>query len=505
MGKHRFNIHERFLRHIWSQQYLQRQALKTTDGQIVRVRNAGILNPDSGPDFRDAVLSIGSVTYCGDVEIHRTVVEWMQHQHQNDPRYNRVILHVALEQGPGSAATLVTSGRHVPVVILEPFLSESIRTLWQKTILDERIRSRDAIPCFGRNQAVSLDLLCNWLRRLATERLELKLRRFDERLRELAHFHLLAVHDQRSRYGRRYVQGNPDDVPPPQKQLSQKDTARREFWDQLIYEGFMECLGYSKNQEPFARLARGVTLQEIRSQRLENNEVALQALLLGAAGLLPKVNAVNDRESRAFLRLLAAEWRTLKRLYRSTRLHLADWQFFPTRPGNFPTIRIAAASMLIRKILRDDLFRKLIEILKTPMSGAARISSIRLLLEVDPHPFWRHHYQFEHVTTKPVCALGPERTDDLITNAVIPLALLYARTFRDRIVREETLRLFDAMPPAKENSITRLMEQQLLHRRLPLTSVGVQQGLIQLYKFYCTEKRCIECEVGAFVFRRDGV
>ncbi len=253
------------------------------------------------------------------------------------------------------------------------------------------------------------------------------------------------------------------------------------------------------------RLARGVTLQEIRSQRLENNEVALQALLLGAAGLLPKVNAVNDRESRAFLRLLAAEWRTLKRLYRSTRLHLADWQFFPTRPGNFPTIRIAAASMLIRKILRDDLFRKLIEILKTPMSGAARIGSIRLLLEVDPHPFWRHHYQFEHVTTKPVCALGPERTDDLITNAVIPLALLYARTFRDRIVREETLRLFDAMPPAKENSITRLMEQQLLHRRLPLTSVGVQQGLIQLYKFYCTEKRCVECEVGAFVFRRDGV
>lgn len=253
MRKRFLNIHERFLRHIWSRQYIQHQALKTADGQDLCVVDVGMLNTDGGPDFRDAVIRLGTVTYHGDIEIHRTIVEWMQHQHQDDPRYNKVILHVVLERATGPAVTLVPSGRSVPVLVLEPFLSESIRTLWQKAILDERVHSHDTIRCCGRNQFISPEVLGGWIRRLAVERLELKLRRFDERLRELAQLRLLAVHDHRDWYGRRRIQGNPDDIPPPQKRLTHRDLAKREFWDQLFYEGLMECLGYSKNQEGFDR------------------------------------------------------------------------------------------------------------------------------------------------------------------------------------------------------------------------------------------------------------
>lgn len=128
---------------------------------------------------------------------------------------------------------------------------------------------------------------------------------------------------------------------------------------------------------------------------------------------------------------------------------------------------------------------------------------MRGLLAVESLPFWTHHYHFDHATVKPIRALGPERTDEIIVNMIVPLVLLYARIFRDRIVREETLRLFDAMPPTMENSITRLMEKQLLRGKLPMTSVSLQQGVIQLYKFYCSEQRCAECEVGGLVFRDD--
>lgn len=44
------------------------------------------------------------------------------------------------------------------------------------------------------------------------------------------------------------------------------------------------------------------------------------------------------------------------------------------------------------------------------------------------------------------------------------------------------------------------MDRQLLKERISLTSVSAQQGVIQLYKFYCREERCAECEVGAVVF-----
>jgi len=500
VGKRTLNIHERFLRHIWSRQYVERMELKTTENQAVHVLDVGRFNTDSGPDFRDAVIRIDRVTYTGDVEIHRTVADWRHHQHFNDPRYNKVILHVVLERGSNPAPTLVSSGRNVPVLVLERFLSESIRSLWQKTILDDRAWLRNRIRCSDQNQSVDPELLKGWIRHLAVERLELKLRRFDERLRELARVQLLAVHDLHDRRSRWRVQGNPDDIPPPHAELILKNLVNREFWDQLLYEGAMECLGYSKNQEPFLRLARAVTLQEVRVQQIENNEEALQALLLGAAGLLPKLKTVKDKKSRVFVRHLTKEWRTRKKLYRSAMLHPADWQFFPTRPANFPTLRIAAATSLVRTILCDDLFRRIIEILKGSGDGASEIQPLRTLLAVRPPTFWANHYRFEHASSKPVHSLGPERTDAVIANAIIPLSLLYARTFKDRVVREGALRLFESMPPAAENSITLMMQRQLLKERVHLSSVSAQQGVIQLYKFYCREERCTECDVGVAVF-----
>lgn len=504
MGTRTFNIPERFLRHIWTHQYVNPDALRTTDNKMVRVLDPGSMNTDAGPDFLDAVIRIGRTTYHGDVEIHRTQTEWLDHRHQNDPRYNKVILHVVLERQPVQPATRVPSGRDIPVLVLSSFLSESIRTLWLKTILDEDAFHRQRIPCADHNQSVCSDLLEALIRRLALERLELKLRRFDERLKELAQTRLFSVHDARDRRSRWHVQGDPDDVPPPHVELTQRDLAQRALWDQLLYEGISECAGYSKNQDPFIRLSRAVTLSTIQSMKIEKNGEALLALLLGAAGLLPKLREVHDGESRGFVRVLANEWKICKKSYRSVVLHRADWQFFPTRPGNFPPLRIAAVAAIARTILCDDLFRKIIEVLKNPGDSSGRLQSIRGLLSVEPHPFWIHHYQFDHPTSNRIRPLGTDRTDVIIANSIIPLSLLYARTFRDRRVREGALHLFQSMPSATDNSITRLMQRQLLKERISLATVSAQQGVIQLYKFYCREERCAECEVGAVVFGSSG-
>ena len=499
MGSHTLNIHERFLRHIWSRQYLRHEELHTSDGRALRILHVGHLNSDGGPDVRDALLQIGGVAYQGDVEIHRTLADWMYHQHHEDARYNKVVLHVILERPSGDCVTVVPSGRHVPVLVLEPFLSESIHSLWQKAILDERLHSRSAIPCADKNLAVPRGLLNDWIQHLSVERLELKLRRFDERLRELAQLRLHTVRESRPHNTLWRIEGNSDDLPPPHRELSQRDLAKREYWDQLLYEGLMEGLGYSKNREPFVRLCRSVTLREFQAQHIENNEVAIQALLLGAAGLLPRARAIRHKESRAFVRLLVGEWRARKRVYRSAVLHPADWQFFPTRPSNFPTLRIAAASVLVKRILCEDLFRNLIETLKTIDGGVGAFRSIRERLAVTPLPFWMNHYQFDHPAAKPTQALGLQRIGDLITNTVIPLALLYARIFRDRLVRERTLQLFYDAPSTMGNSITKLMDKQLLRGAVSLTSVSNQQGVIQLYKYYCLEGRCAECAVGGVV------
>lgn len=497
---HTRHIHERFLRHIWSRQYLEQSRLRTTDGRVVKVLDVGKLNLEGGPDFSDAKIRIGHTTYAGDVEIHRSVQDWYQHRHQEDPHYNKVILHVVLEDSRTLSLTTTIAGRAVPLLILSRFLSESIQSIWQRAILDERARRAETIRCSGDNNAISDSALLLWLRRLATERLELKLRRFEERLKELTYQQLMTVRESSKRYGEHPQEGNPDEIPPPLKELTQKDLSKKEAWQQVLYEGLMEGLGYAKNQEPFLRLSRNVTLQLVRDLGIAGDALRREALLFAIAGLLPKIKSLNSRESKDHVRRLIRVWHEMRSSVRVARLHASDWQFFPTRPTNFPTLRISAANLLIGKMLNEDLFRAVIQTLKTFSGPSETRRKMIQLLSLPTEGFWRNHYDFDQTTKTPIVPLGTARINELLINTVIPIALLYARIFKDMVVRERTLAFYDSFPSPGENSVTRLMEHQLIKNRTLPRSASRQQGLIQLYKFYCTEGRCPECEIGRIVF-----
>lgn len=496
-----YTIHERFLRHIWSNLYLHRSHLRTTDHRPVFVLDTGTLNLDGGPDFLNAKIKIGPVTYCGDVEIHRNADEWLHHFHQHDPRYNKVILHVVLEAGLEHEPDTVESGRSIPLLVLEPFLSQSIRTLWRQTILDERARRSEHIPCSLLNDRVSAELLTMWLHRLSVERLELKLRRFEERMKDLTRVRMVSDRTVSWLYATLPTQGNPEDIPPPHREPTARDLSDRSMWEQVLYEGLMEALGFSKNREAFTRLAQSVTLSTVQRLKLEGDEESIQALLFGASGLLPKIGSVPGKESRDFVRRLIKRWKELRGLFRGPVLQAADWQFFPTRPTNFPTLRIAAAGGLIHRLLTEDFFRKMIQALKTSGDGAEVRETLRGMFFVQSLSFWSNHYSFQETSRKPITPLGPERINDMIINVIVPVALLYARVFKDRGVRKGALQLYELFPPLTGNSLTRLMEQQLLKGKLKLNGVALQQGVIQLYKFYCLEERCMECEVGKTVFQ----
>lgn len=500
---HTRNIHERFLRHIWSRQYLDESRLRTCDGRPLRVIEVGTLNLDGGPDFAGAKIKIGVTTFVGDIEIHRTVADWFSHQHQNDPRYNRVVLHVVLEGSPRRRETTSLSGRNIPVLVLSDFLSESIQSIWQKAILDERARKAETIKCYHQNGIVTDSVLSPWLRKLATQRLELKLRKFEERLKDLAFESLMEMREHPKTYGEPAIEGFPEDIPPPFKELTQKDFSKRAIWEQVLYEGLMEGLGYAKNQEPFLRLAQSVTLNRVREFHLVSDEKKRLALLFAVAGLLPKIKSMKERDSKEYVRGLIRAWNEMRSSVHRAKLQASDWQFFPTRPNNFPTLRISAANVLISRLLNEDLFRAIIQTFKAVDDPEGSRRTLTRLLSVPSESFWLHHYDFDQPTGKPMVALGLSRINDLLVNTVVPVALLYARIFKDIQVREHTLHFYESFPRMDDNTITRLMQKQLLHNKLPLESASRQQGIIQLYKFYCSEDRCSDCEVGRNVFHHD--
>jgi hypothetical protein len=486
---------EHLLRTVWEKQSFTSENLRTVDGRRISILSPGTYNSDGGPDFANARIRIGNISYRGDVELHSDAAEWKTHNHDADPHYNRVILHVVMTADAVAPHAQTASHRSVPLLILHPYLDLQVRTVWMQSVFDETNERTQRIKCYDLNSDVPADLIVRWINSLANERIELKVRRLEERLKQLVDESRSVVREPYPRY-----YGNPEEIPMPQKEYTRSDFSDRQLWDQLLYEGLMEGMGYSKNRAPFLALAQSMQLKILRKHSLTDT-TSMMALLFGAGGLLPSTQAVKEKEGRAYIRPLRRKWREQRRAFKSPLLNEGDWLFFRLRPSNFPTARLATLCFLLPSLFDESSFRRLIGIFKNvSLSSRDRVKELQAMFRLEPDEYWGHHYNFKGVAGKIGVRLGAARINEIIANSVVPTVLLYARIFRDHRVRSSARSLLSSLPPSQENSITRLMGEQLLNNKVTLSSVSRQQGAIQLFKFYCSPVRCLDCKIGQQVF-----
>ena len=95
-----------------------RGPLRLADGRALRIIFPGVPGGASGPDFRGAIVDAAGDLLRGDVELHLRASGWRAHGHHRDPAYAAVVLHVVAENDSGAMATLHSSGRAVPVLVL---------------------------------------------------------------------------------------------------------------------------------------------------------------------------------------------------------------------------------------------------------------------------------------------------------------------------------------------------------------------------------------------------
>ncbi|MFI5251849.1 MAG: DUF2851 family protein [Bacteroidota bacterium] len=501
-------IPERFLRQLWKFKYFDTSALKTTDGRTLEIFSTGTVNHDGGPDFINARLRIGGILYRGDIELHKSVKEWNEHEHHLDPKYNSVILHVILHGKDSGVPHTTQSNRVIPVLILENYLTSSYHSLWEKMILGERAERLNAIKCFPVNDSVPPTYLRNWLDKLAIERLELKVRRFEDRLIEL-------IEERQSKHVKEDIPSyreipfglNPEQLPSPGEVYSESDFRQSGPWEQLLYEGILEALGYSKNQQPFLKLSRNISLQKIsktlKDVKTNNPTLFIESILFGAAGLLPTHHSFPEKATALRVNQMRTMWDKNQKLIGKESLNQAEWQFFRLRPENFPTIRIAGAARLITRMLKEDFLKLMIQITKRrDIAPLEKLHQFESLLITSSDDYWKTHYRFGEESSQPLSKLiGKNRAAEIILNVFFPISLLYARIFKDKEVRQSVLDMFTSCPPHSENTIVRTIGAQLLKQKFTMDSAKDQQGALQLYKLYCLEERCSECAVGKEVFK----
>lgn len=487
-------ISEKLLRQIWKSQSFYKLPLLTNDGKEIKVVSPGKSNPDGGPDFLDAQIYIGGTLFTGDVELHKNIEDWKQHTHETDPKYNRVILHVVLFSKDSNNYLIKTkSKRVVPTLLLESYIN--LKEL-QNESSDETVVRR--LKCADTNRLIENDIISNWLHKLSVERLEYKVRRIEERLKELIRFEKLK--EPPARYGEIPVEISPDEIPNFEPEYSPNDFTNIHHWEQVLYEYTMEALGYSKNQAAFLKLARLLPLNKLKliskSQESEARVFAYEKVLFQCSGLLPSIQKVKEKESRAYVSKLKNRLTNL--IFCSDEMNEAEWQFFRLRPENFPTIRIAAASRIIDRIISSALFKSIIKITSDEnLSNDVKLKNLVALLKVDADSFWQNHFTLDKKSDQRIKVLvGKERVIEIIVNVVIPILLLYARIFKKREIRQNALHIFESIKSSKTSSLIRSINSELIRERFKIDTAPMYQGAVQLYKFYCAEEKCMECEIG---------
>ena len=212
-----------------------------------------------------------------------------------------------------------------------------------------------------------------------------------------------------------------------------------------------------------------------------------QTMLTGAAGLLPsqrarqRVDDENDRWIDGLERLWAA---TGEAVTMSER----DWQFFRVRPGNFPTRRIAAMSRLLLRYREEGLLTGLIEEFhKLPVDGGYRGLEEALIIEaVDGR---------STVSKSESALLGRERAADIVINVLLPFAVAWARVNSHPELAEKAGKLYRCYPALTTNTLERHMSRQLGINGCLVNTARRQQGLLHIFKTFCSVGGCQSCPV----------
>ena len=282
---------EQFLHYVWKFQKFKNLPLKTTDGEEIVVFNPGIHNHDAGPDFNEAKVKIGSLEWAGQVEIHLKSVDWLRHQHQHDPKYNNVILHVVWHHN----STIKVQGQPIPTLEIGRIVEDEVLENYKRLSGD-----LGEIPCSDYLSEIEEFKVHSTLTRMVSERLENKGREIIEPLL------LKFVND----------------------------------WEQIAFIMLARSFGMKINSDPLEILARNLPINILLKH--QNSTSQIEALLFGTAGFLDGLQ-VDEYHGQ-----LKKEYAFLKHKYEiPSILKRANWKFSKLRPANFPSVRLAQLSTII--------------------------------------------------------------------------------------------------------------------------------------------------------------
>lgn len=288
---------------VWLHRWLNETALETTLGENVDILAVGRHNHSSGPDFLESRIKIGSTEWAGSVEIHWRSSDWYSHNHQLDPAYENVILHVVYEH---DREVIRSDGNAIPTLVLKGRIQKRLHQRYEHLYAGV-----ERLPCASFIQQVPKLTIHAWLDRVLTERWEAKA-----------------------------------------KSIAEQQYKNSADWLEGFYQLVARYIGTQYNCEPMAELAQRVPLKLL--SRYED-PIDRDALLLGTAGFLKQQCIFESSED--YLQQVKERFEFLKIKHGLDNIK-QQWMTGRIRPMNHPQRRVAQLSAMSKHIL--DSYRVLL-------------------------------------------------------------------------------------------------------------------------------------------------
>lgn len=251
-------------------------------------------------------------------------------------------------------------------------------------------------------------------------------------------------------------------------------------WNGTLYFLLLKYFGQNVNQIPFEILSNSLDSKIL--EKCKDDTKKIEALLFGQAGFLDE--SLNDKYPND----LQVEYKFLKHKYNLKSIDKSVWKFMRLRPANFPTIRIAQLCCIL--INFSDLFSKIIE--------SNNVKNIQKLLKTDINIYWNTHYKFDVKSEPKNKELGKSTIDIIIINAILPLIFAYGKSKSDDELCQKSLDFYKEIKAEQNKKIKTWKELNILSK-----SAYDSQALLELINEYCSRKKCLQCEIGLNILKRN--
>ncbi len=246
----------------------------------------------------------------------------------------------------------------------------------------------------------------------------------------------------------------------------------------LIFKSF----GTGLNDVLFERIAENIDFNKL--DRLSYAPKSVEALFFGMAGMLEV--PVQD----PYAVQLSKEFTYLQRIISvQPVVGYSEWKFLRTRPSNFPTMRLAQLAAVFSDAGWFAAFVSIRNVRQAKQFFSKSVS-----------PYWQAHYRFGVPSITAAKQVGNTFINTFLINACITYAALEARYYKDEERWEEVFQFIDSLK-AEDNAVTRMWTGLGMKMETGFDS----QGALELYKMYCTHKKCLSCSIGYSILRNESV